>query len=225
LEAGRNYNLHKLFIPSSIAVFGDSAPEYSTPQKTYLDPVTIYGVSKAAAENLFNYYFRRYSLDVRSLRYPGVIGYQSLPGGGTTDFAVDMYRKAVSGQPYTCYLNADTELPMIYIDDALRAALELMEAPAEKIKVRSSYNLAAVSFTPGQLCKSIQRYFPEFVCNYQPDFRQAIADSWPKSIDDSFAREDWKWKPEFDLDTITADMVKHLPQLYDAKTLPKEEFK
>ncbi len=210
LEAGRIHNLDKVFIPSSIAVFGETAPDFNTPQKTFLDPATIYGVSKVAGEKLSYYYHRKYNLDVRSLRYPGIVSYQSLPGGGTTDFAVDMYLKAVSQQNYICYLKEDTRLPMMYIKDALRASLELMEASEEKIKIRSSYNLAGFSLTPKELCDSINLYFPEFSCDFQPDFRQVIAESWPKSIDDAQARADWNWKPEFDLHSMTEDMVKYL---------------
>lgn len=214
LEVGRQNELSKIFIPSSIAVFGKSAPAINTPQKLYLDPSTVYGVSKVAAENWINYYYERYKLDVRSLRYPGVISYQSLPGGGTTDYAVDMYHKAVAGEEYTCFLSKDTMLPMIYITDALRATLELMEAPEENISIRSSYNLAGISFTPAELAESIRAQAPDFICNYAPDFRQDIADSWPKSINDSVAREDWHWKPEYNLNRMTEDMFMHLSAVH-----------
>lgn len=210
LEAAREFRLKKVFIPSSIAVFGESAPHQFTSQQAYLDPSTVYGISKAAAENWCLYYHSRYQVDVRSLRYPGVISYQSIPSGGTTDYAVEMYHKAIAGESYSCYLKEDSHLPMIYIEDVLRATIELMEAPAEQISVRTSYNLAGISFTPSELFQKIQVFFPGFQCNFVPDFRQAIADSWPESIDDTVARKDWGWKPRFDLTQITSDMVAHL---------------
>jgi nucleoside-diphosphate-sugar epimerase len=210
LEAAKDFRLNKVFIPSSIAVFGESAPRKHTPQQAYLDPTTVYGISKVATENWCQYYHRRYQVDVRSLRYPGVIGYQSLPGGGTTDYAVEIYHKAINGENYTCYLQENTRLPMIYIDDALRATTELMEAPEELISVRTSYNLAGISFTPAELYENIKVFFPEFQCDFVPDFRQAIADSWPESIDDSAAQKDWNWKPKFDLTQITSEMIAHL---------------
>jgi len=214
LEAARELSLKKVFIPSSIAVFGESAPHQRTPQHTYLDPSTVYGLSKVAAENWCLYYHKRYQMDVRSLRYPGVISYQSMPGGGTTDYAVEMYHKALSGENYTCYLQEDSRLPMIYIEDALRATTELMEAPADQIRVRTSYNLAGISFTPAELFQKIQGAFPAFHCSFEPDFRQAIAASWPESIDDSFARKDWGWKPKFDLTQITTEMIAQLSKQY-----------
>lgn len=210
LEAAKNFNLKKVFVPSSIAVFGENAPRNFTPQYAYLDPTTVYGISKVAAENWCQYYHTRYQVDVRSLRYPGVIGYQSMPGGGTTDYAVEMYHKAIAGENYTCYLQENTRLPMIYMEDALRATTELMEARADQISVRTSYNLTGTSFTPGELLEKIQTFFPGFQCGFVPDFRQAIADSWPESIDDSSAQKDWNWKPKFDLTQITGDMIAHL---------------
>lgn len=209
-DVARTCGVKKVFLPSSIAVFGKSALPDLTPQITYLDPSTIYGVSKVAAENWSAYYYQRYGLDIRSVRYPGVISYQSLPGGGTTDYAVDIYHKALAGESYTCYLKDDTRLPMIYINDALRAAIELMEAPAGQIKIRSSYNLAGLSFSPLEIYREIQKQYPDFKCDFKPDFRQAIADSWPRSIDDSAARTDWGWKPQFDLAAITTDMFANL---------------
>ncbi|MFN3379374.1 MAG: NAD-dependent epimerase/dehydratase family protein [Runella zeae] len=214
LEVARTYQIQKVFVPSSIAAFGEHAPKYETPQSTLLDPATVYGISKVAAENWSVYYHKRYGLDVRSLRYPGVISYQSMPGGGTTDYAVAIYHAAVQGVDFECFLAEDTLLPMIYMDDALRATLELMEAPAHQISVRTSYNLAGMSFTPAQVTASIQTYFPDFKTTYQPDFRQAIADSWPKSIDDSVARHDWGWKPAFDLPKMTHEMITHLTEMY-----------
>ena len=210
LEAGRVYAIKKLFIPSSIAVFGKSASENGTPQDIYLNPSSIYGVSKVATENWSYYYYKRYGLDIRSLRYPGVISYQSMPGGGTTDYAVDMYHKASKGENYTCFLKPETMLPMIYIDDALRATVELMESSADKINVRSSYNLAGMSFTPAELAESIKAHFPDFKCDYLPDFRQDIADSWPGTIDDVAARTDWGWEHKYNLPEMTAEMVLHL---------------
>lgn len=210
LETARATGVQKVYYPSSIAVFGREAAKFDTPQFEVLIPETVYGISKVAGENWANYYFRRYGLDVRSLRYPGIIGYQSLPGGGTTDYAVDIYHYAVRRETFTCFLSADTALPMLYMPDAIRATLELMEAPAENIRVRSSYNLAGMSFTPAEIAASIQKQVPDFRIQYAPDFRQAIADSWPASIDDSAARQDWGWKPMYDLDAMTTDMLTHL---------------
>lgn len=214
LEIGRTFKLNKVFVPSSIAAFGEHAPKEETPQSSVLDPATVYGISKVAAENWSVYYHKRYDLDVRSLRYPGVISYQSMPGGGTTDYAVAIYHAAVQGENFECFLSADTRLPMIYMDDALRATLELMESPAANITVRTSYNLSGMSFTPAELTTSIQQHFPDFSVTYAPDFRQAIADSWPQSIDDSVARQDWGWKPAFDLPKMTREMITHLNELY-----------
>lgn len=214
LEVGRMKSLDKIFYPSSIAVFGDAAAVDNTPQDAYLNPTTVYGISKASGENWAQYYNSKYGLDVRSIRYPGVIGYQSLPGGGTTDYAVDIFHKAIMGEEFSCFLNSDCDLPMIFMDDAIRATIELMEAPKENIKIRSSYNLAGVSFTPAQLVESITKYQPDFKCKYEPDFRQDIAASWPNSIDDSFARKDWDWKHEYDLDKITYTMLTKLKEQY-----------
>lgn len=210
LEASREFKLDKTFIPSSIAVFGPSSGQVMTQQNACLAPSTIYGVSKVATENWCSYYHYKYGVDVRSLRYPGVISHQSLPGGGTTDYAVDIFHKAVDGEKYTCYLKPDTILPMIYIDDALRATIELMETATEKITIRTSYNLSGLSFTPDELYQSIKSIAPSFEIEYQPDFRQTIADSWPGSIDDSVARHEWKWQPEFDLGRMSRDMFLHL---------------
>jgi nucleoside-diphosphate-sugar epimerase len=214
LEVARLHNIKKIFVPSSIAAFGEHAPKYDTPQTAFLDPATVYGISKVAAENWSLYYHKRYGLDVRSLRYPGVISYQSMPGGGTTDYAVAIFHEAVQGHSFDCFLAEDTLLPMIYMDDALRATLELMEAPESKISVRTSYNLAGMSFTPAELTASIQAYFPNFVTHYKPDFRQGIADSWPKTIDDSVARTDWGWEPAFDLPRMTKEMIANLTTVY-----------
>lgn len=216
LEVSREFKLDKAFIPSSIAVFGPSSGKVMTQQNACLEPSTIYGVSKVATENWCSYYHHKYGVDVRSLRYPGVISHQSMPGGGTTDYAVDIFHKAINGEKYTCYLKPNTALPMIYIDDTLRATIELMEVPEEKITVRTSYNLAGLSFTPKELYQSIKSIVPSFEIEYQPDFRQAIADSWPASIDDVVARRDWKWQPEFDLDRMSRDMFFHLAKQKEA---------
>lgn len=209
LEIAKDYKL-RVFFPSSIAVYGAHTPREHTPQFTIREPSTVYGISKVAGENWCNYYYMRYGLDVRSIRYPGIIGYQSLPGGGTTDYAVDIYHKAVQGQHFECFLSADTQLPMLYMDDAIRATLELMFTNPDRIQVRTSYNLAGMSFSPAEIAASIQKHIPGFSISYKPDFRQAIADSWPQSIDDSKAREEWGWKPNFDLEGMTADMLLHL---------------
>lgn len=210
LEVARSKGLHKVYYPSSIAVFGREANHYDTPQHEVLIPETVYGISKVAGENWANYYFRRYGTDVRSIRYPGIIGYQSMPGGGTTDYAVDIYHYAVRKEAFECFLRADTTLPMLYMPDAIRGTIELMEASADKIMVRTGYNLAGMSFTPAEIAASIQKVYPDFKISYKPDFRQKIADSWPASIDDSLARRHWGWKPEFDLDMMTKDMLKNL---------------
>jgi nucleoside-diphosphate-sugar epimerase len=214
LETGRLCKLDRIFVPSSIAVFGSDVCKVDTPQTACLNPGTVYGISKVAAENWGMYYFNRYGLDVRSLRYPGVISYQSMPGGGTTDYAVDIFHHAVQGLPYTCFLKHDTRLPMIYIDDAINATLRLMEADALKIKTRTAYNLAGLSFTPAEITKAIQAFYPEFASNYAPDLRQQIADTWPESIDDSEAKQDWGWKPEYNLSQIVNEMILKLGKRY-----------
>jgi threonine 3-dehydrogenase len=214
LEAARELDVQKLFWPSSIGVFGPETPQVNTPQHTILEPTTVYGISKVAGEHWCQYYFNKYGLDSRSLRFPGIIGYQSAPGGGTTDYAVDIYHKAVKREAYECFLREDTRLPMIYMEDAIRATIELMEAPADQIKVRTSYNLSGMDFTPAEITTSIRKHYPDFKVSYQPDFRQAIADSWSDSIDDSHARNDWGWQPKCDLASMTADMIKHLRAQY-----------
>jgi threonine 3-dehydrogenase len=216
-EVAREFKLKKVFVPSSIAVFGKDIQKEQTPQNINLNPLTVYGVSKVAAENWSVYYHHKFGMDIRSLRYPGVISYQSMPGGGTTDYAVDMYHKAIAGENYTCYLKQGTRLPMIYIDDALKATIDLMEAPASQINIRSSYNVSGLSFAPEELLRSIQQYFPGFNCDYLPDFRQNIADSWPGSINDNEARADWGWKPEYDLEKMTSAMFSQLVPLKNAE--------
>ncbi|MDO5980960.1 NAD-dependent epimerase/dehydratase family protein [Flavivirga spongiicola] len=215
LEVSRICNVEKVFYPSSIAVFGNSAPRNNTPNNAYLDPATVYGISKVDGENWAQYYHIKYGLDVRSIRYPGIIGYQSLPGGGTTDYAVDIYHKAVLNEMFTCFLNEDTALPMIFIDDAIRATIEIMEAPVESIKVRTSYNIAGISFSPKEVASEIRELYPDFKIDYKPDFRQDIAEGWPKSIDDSEARMDWGWKPKYDLWAITETMIRELKAQYE----------
>lgn len=215
LETAREYRL-KVFFPSSIASFGPFADRQNTPQHGPLEPTTVYGISKVAGELWSQYYFLRYGVDVRSLRYPGIISYQSMPGGGTTDYAVDIFHKAVLGEEFTCFLSEDTRLPMMYMDDAVRATLMLMEAPPEQIRLRTSYNLASMSFTPAELAAEIRKEYPDFKVHYQPDFRQAIADSWPESLDDSDARTDWGWAPEFNLPAMSAEMLLRLKEKYAA---------
>lgn len=210
LEAAYELKLDKVYWPSSIAAFGPTTPKQNTPQDTIMDPTTVYGITKLAGERWCEYYFRRYGVDVRSLRYPGLIGYKTLPGGGTTDYAVDIYFKALKEKKYECFLSADTYLPMMYMDDAVKATLDLMEAPAEKVKVRSSYNISSMSFCPAQIASTIKKHIPDFEIEYKPDFRQSIADSWPKSIDDSAARSDWGWQHQFGLDEMTKAILSGL---------------
>ncbi len=210
LELAREGHISKVYWPSSIAIFGPSTPKAGTPQQTIAEPSTVYGISKLAGERWCEYYFNRYGVDVRSLRYPGLIGYKSAPGGGTTDYAVDIFHKAAQGEPFTCFLHENTKLPMMYMPDAIAATLGIMNADAENVKVRSSYNVAALDFTPAELAQSIRNILPDFSITYAPDHRQAIADSWPGSIDDRIARADWGWSPLFDLQAMTADMLLHL---------------
>lgn len=217
MEASRLNDVQKIFFPSSIAVFGQGAPKVDAPQSAPLFPSTVYGMSKAAGENWVNYYHKKYGMDIRSLRYPGIIGYQSLPGGGTTDYAVDIFHKAVKQEPYKCFLKASTTLPMIYMDDAIRATMELMDTDAEKINIRTSYNLAGMSFSPEQLARAIQTKYPQFEVDYEPDFRQLIAENWPTSIDDSEAKTDWNWKAEYNLESMTEAMITHLKTKYETK--------
>ncbi|MEZ4945235.1 MAG: NAD-dependent epimerase/dehydratase family protein [Cyclobacteriaceae bacterium] len=210
LEAAQELKLHKVYWPSSIAVFGPTTPRDNTPQDTIMDPTTVYGITKLAGERWCEYFFKRYGVDVRSLRYPGLIGYKTQPGGGTTDYAVDIYFKAIAEKKYECFLSADTYLPMMYMNDAVKATLDLMEAPAEKVKIRSSYNISSMSFCPTQIASAIKNHIPEFNITYKPDSRQAIADSWPKSIDDSRARSDWGWQHKFGLEEMTKDILDNL---------------
>ena len=210
LDIAREEKLSKVYWPSSIAVFGLTSPRQDCPQRTIIEPSTVYGISKYAGEFWCNYFFGRYGVDVRSIRYPGLISYKSAPGGGTTDYAIEIFHEALEKKKYTCFLKEDTYLPMMYMPDAIRATIELMEAPANKISVRTSYNVAALSFSPKEISAAIQKHMPDFSTQYVPDYRQAIADSWPQSIDDSVARDDWGWKHEFDLDRMTGDMLENL---------------
>ena len=210
LDVARETKIKKVYWPSSIAVFGPSTPADGTPQNTIMDPNTVYGISKLAGERWCEYYYQKYQVDVRSLRYPGLIGYKSMAGGGTTDYAVDIYQKAFKGEKFDCFLRKDSYLPMMYMPDAIKATINLMEAEASKITVRSSYNVGAISFSPEEIAASIQKHISDFKIVYKPDFRQLIADSWPNSVDDSQARQDWEWQPDFALDAMTADILKNL---------------
>jgi nucleoside-diphosphate-sugar epimerase len=210
LDIAREEKLNKVYWPSSIAVFGPTSPKNACPQKTIIEPTTVYGISKYAGEFWCNYYFNKYGVDIRSLRYPGLISYKSAPGGGTTDYAIEIFYEALEEKHYNCFLEKDTFLPMMYMPDAIRATIELMEAPKENIKERTSYNLSAISFSPEEIAAEIKQHIPEFSITYAPDYRQAIANSWPQSIDDSRAREDWGWKHEYDLSAITKDMLENL---------------
>ena len=210
LDLAKEKHIDKIFWPSSIAVFGPTTPADKTPQYTIMEPSTVYGISKLAGERWCEYYHNKHQVDVRSLRYPGLISYKSPPGGGTTDYAIDIFHKATAGVDYDCFLNETSALPMLFMDDAIRATIELMEAPSEQIKIRSSYNLAGVSFTPKELSEAIKKQLPDFKITYNPDFRQAIADSWPNSIDDAITEQHWGWKARFDLPKIVDEMIKNI---------------
>ncbi|HVE61292.1 MAG TPA: NAD-dependent epimerase/dehydratase family protein [Chitinophagaceae bacterium] len=210
LNIAREEKLTKVYWPSSIAVFGPTSPRQNCPQHTIIEPITVYGISKYAGEFWCNYFFNKFGVDVRSLRYPGLISYKSAPGGGTTDYAIEIFHEALEQKRYTCFLEKDAYLPMMYMPDAIRATIELMEAPKEKINIHTSYNISAISFSPAEIAAEVKQHIPEFTINYKPDYRQAIANSWPQSIDDSVARNDWGWKPEYDLKRMTEDMLKNL---------------
>jgi len=210
LNIAKEEKLTKVYWPSSIAVFGPTSPRQNCPQQTIIEPITVYGISKYAGEFWCNYFFNKFGVDVRSLRYPGLISYKSAPGGGTTDYAIEIFHEALEEKRYTSFLEKDTFLPMMYMPDAIRATIELMEASKEKIGIRTSYNISAISFSPAEIAAEIKRHIPKFAIDYKPDYRQAIANSWPQSIDDSVARNDWGWKPKYDLNKMTEDMLKNL---------------
>jgi nucleoside-diphosphate-sugar epimerase len=210
LNLAKAKKIKKVFWPSSIAVFGPTTPKENTPQYTIMEPSTVYGISKQAGERWCEYYHNIFGVDVRSIRYPGLISYSSPPGGGTTDYAVDIFHKALSDKKYECFLSSETKMPMMYMDDAIAATIQIMQAPKENVKIRSSYNLAAMSFTPTEMAAEVKKHIPEFKISYEPDFRQKIADSWPASIDDHQAREDWGWKHKYDLEKTAVDMLENL---------------
>lgn len=212
LEIARERQMARVFCPSSIAVFGPETPREQTPQETILRPTTMYGVSKVAGELLCNYYVRRFGLDVRGVRYPGIISSETLPGGGTTDYAVAIYYEAIAHGRYTCFVREDTVLPMMYMPDCIKGTIDLMEAEFDRLEHHADFNMAAMSFSAGELAAEIKKHIPDFVCEYQPDFRQAIADSWPRSLDDSAARREWGWNPQYDLASMTVDMLDKLGQ-------------
>ena len=214
LDLGREKVIKKIYWPSSIAVFGPNTPQIMTPQYTIMDPSTVYGISKQAGERWCEYYFKKFGVDVRSIRYPGLIGWKAAPGGGTTDYAVHIFHEALKHGKYESFLNPDTTLPMMYMLDAIRATIELMEAPAEQVKIRSSYNVGGLSFNPKEIAAEIRRHLPTFEISYKEDYRQAIASSWPKSIDDSHAQDHWGWKAEYNLSKITDEMMSNLKKQY-----------
>ena len=215
LNLAKEGKIDKIFWPSSIAVFGPNTPKQDTPQSTIMEPSTVYGISKQSGERWCEYYHKKFGVDVRSIRYPGLISWKTMPGGGTTDYAVEIYHQALQNGTYQCFLSENTQLPMMYMDDAIRATTTIMESEVDSLTVRSSYNLGSMSFTPKQIAQSIKAHIPEFEITYQPDFRQEIADSWPSSIDDEMARTDWGWKPSFDLEATTKSMLENLGSTSD----------
>lgn len=210
LDLAKEKHIAKVYWPSSIAVFGPTTPSVNTPQFTIMEPSTVYGISKQAGERWCEWYFHKFGVDVRSLRYPGLIGWKSAPGGGTTDYAVHIFHQALKNKTYECFLSAQTALPMMHMEDAIRATIEIMHVPAEQIKIRGSYNLAGISFTPEQIASEIKKHIPDFTISYNPDFRQAIADSWPKSINEDRAKEDWGWSSKYDLSSLVENMLTNL---------------
>lgn len=217
LDIAVEQKITKVFWPSSIAVFGPLSPKINCPQYAIKEPETVYGISKCAGEYWCNYYHKKYGLDVRSLRYPGLISYKAKPGGGTTDYAIDIFHHALKTASYNCYLDEDATLPMMYMPDAIKATIKLMQAPAENISVRTAYNISGFSFSPAEIAEEIKRYIPEFGVSYAPDFRQDIANDWPQSIDDSFAKADWDWHPEYNLKMMVKDMLHHIRELNTTK--------
>ena len=215
LEIAREREMTRVFVPSSIAVFGPETPRDQAPQDTVLKPKTMYGVSKVTGELLGDYYFHRFGLDVRGIRYPGIISSETLPGGGTTDYAVEIFYEAIKKKRYTCFLKEDTVLPMMYMPDCIKGTIDLMEADVEKLRHHCDFNMASMSFSAGELAAEIKKHIPEFECDYKPDFRQGIADSWPQSIDDSAARKEWGWKPSYDLPTMVEDMLEKLGKRHE----------
>lgn len=207
LDLAKEKHIKQVFWPSSIAVFGATSPKINTPQKTVMEPSTVYGISKVSGEHWCNYYHEKYGVDVRSIRYPGIISWKTNPSGGTTDYAVDIFFNAIENGSYECFLSEETRLPMMYMDDAIDATIQIMQADKKNIKTRTSYNLAAISFTPQEIATEIKKHIPDFTISYNPDFRQAIADSWPQSIDDSLARNDWNWQHKFDLVSMTSEII------------------
>jgi len=214
IEIAHEHEMTRVFVPSSIAVFGPETPRINTPQETVLKPTTMYGVTKVAGELLGDYYIKKFGIDVRGIRYPGIISSETLPGGGTTDFAVEIFYEAIKNKKYTCFVKEDTILPMMYMPDCIKATINLMEADVSKLKHHCDFNIASMSFSAGELADEIKKHIPEFKCEYKPDFRQAIADSWPQSIDDTAAREEWGWKPSYNLPSMTKDMLEKLGKCY-----------
>ncbi|BAO75707.1 NAD-dependent epimerase/dehydratase family protein [Winogradskyella sp. PG-2] len=216
LNLAKGGAIKKVFWPSSIAVFGPTTPRENTPQHTICEPTTVYGITKQVGERWCEYYHNKYGVDVRSIRYPGIISHKAMPGGGTTDYAVEIYHEALKNSTYECFLSENTSLPMMFMDDAIKATVDLMQVNTEQLSIRSAYNLSAISFTPKEIAESIKKQLPEFSISYNPDFRQAIADSWPSSIDDNVARKDWNWQHSFDLDAMTKEMLTQLKKKYSA---------
>lgn len=210
LDLAKEKHIQQVYWPSSIAVFGPTTPKNSTPQKTIMEPSTVYGISKLSGEFWCNYYHQKFDVDVRSLRYPGIISWKTKPGGGTTDYAVDIYFKALENKQFTCFLSENTRLPMMYMQDAVNATIQIMQAKSTDVKIRTSYNLSAIDFTPKEIADEIKKHIPDFKIDYEPDSRQQIADSWPSSIDDTEARNDWNWKHQFDLSSMTTEMLENL---------------
>jgi nucleoside-diphosphate-sugar epimerase len=222
LELAREYEMSRVFIPSSIAVFGPETPRVNTPQETVLKPKTMYGVTKVAGELLGDYYFKRFGLDVRGLRYPGIISSETHPGGGTTDYAIEIFYEAIKNKRYTCFVKKDTVLPMMYMPDCIKGTIDLMEADISKLKHHCDFNMTSMSFSAGELAAEIKKHIPDFVCEYKPDFRQAIAESWPQSIDDRLARKEWGWNPSYNLSSMTKDMLGKLSKRYEEGNLLKK---